>query len=368
MPDEWFRLTYGPYSGDSPYHSVEDYPGYDRLFEVGRVGGDDDYHVDFFIQHILDAHGPNPTYQDIRDEWVAHQVSDWGAGASAIANMNQGMLPPLTGKAEFNQFYWVSESYIEVETVGMVAPGMPRTARDLTERFASVTGEFDSVLWGRFWGTLYAIAYFETDARVALEKASAVLPRNSWTYEIYQHVVRLHRENPDDWRWAQRQLRTIKRNVYRQDNVLVIPDINNALGIMSILYGENDYMKTAQIASLSGFDADCTAAAVLGVMGIIKGMAGTPDEILTRIYADGEGVYVNDTTSGYPPYISYDYPAEQKWTDLAALYMSNAERQIIDEGGRIEDDTYLIAPQTVAPDDVVLIPNYDFEQGTLDGW
>lgn len=368
MPDEWFRLTYGPYSGDSPYFAVTDFPGYDRLFEDGRVGGDDDYHVDFFIQLILERYGPDASFWDIREAWTQHQVNDWGGSDIAMQLMNEGMLPPQVGTAEYNRFYWVSEPYIETETVGLVAPGMPQTARQLTSRFASVVGEFDSLIWGEFWGTMYAIAYFETDARAALEQAAAVLPADSYPYFIYQTMLRLHETYPDDWRMAQREIQQYSRPVYRLDNPLVIADMNNAMGIMAILYGENDYMRTAQIASLSGFDADCTAAAALGLMGIIHGMDGTPEEILTRIYADGEGVYVNDLVTGYPPFIGYDYPEEQRWTDLAALYQRNAEAQILAQGGSVENGVYTIVPETLTPDQVVLIPNYDFEEGTLAGW
>lgn len=103
-------------------------------------------------------------------------------------------------------------------------------------------------------------------------------------------------------------------------------------------------------------------------MGIVKGMAGTPPEIKTRIYADGNGVYVNDTKSGYKPFISFEYPDEQKWTDLAALYQRNAERQIIAHGGTITADGYQIMPQTIVAPPVVLIQNYDFESGDLTNW
>jgi hypothetical protein len=102
MPDSWFRLAYGPYSGDSPFWKVKDYPGYDRLFEDGRIGGDDDYHVDFFSQLIFDRYGTNPVYQQMWDAWVRHQVSNWG-GNIAMQQMIAAMLLPLTGLAEFNQ-------------------------------------------------------------------------------------------------------------------------------------------------------------------------------------------------------------------------------------------------------------------------
>lgn len=366
LPDEWFGWIKGPYSGRSNY-IVQEWN--ERIFEErgGGIGSDDDYHIDFFNQHILDVHGPGVSYQDIMEEWIEHEVSDWGGSFSAMENMlHSGITPPFTGKSEFNPFYWVTEAYIENDTLGMTAPGMPRTAAELTKKFASLSGEFDSVTWAVFQGAMYSVAYFETDVRIAMEKASAVLPRNSWPYQIYQKVLELHEQNPDDWRWAQGELRKVKRSVYGWDNIQVIPDINNALAIISILYGGNDYTESARIASLSGYDADCTASFVMGLMGIIKGMDGTPQEVKDAIYADGEGTYINDF--GFTPHIGKNYPEEQKFADIAKLYQSNAERMIAAKGGEVLEDSYVIPGEKLYPAVVIPIANGDFEQGNLDGW
>ncbi|WP_162515261.1 ADP-ribosylglycohydrolase family protein [Paenibacillus pinistramenti] len=367
LPDEWFGWIEGPYSGSSAYIQQ---PQNDRLFEdrgQAVIGSDDDYHIDFFNQHILDVHGPNVSNADIKAEWLEHDVSDWGGGGAAMASMRtMNLLPPLTGKSEFNDFYWVTEAYIENDTLGMTAPGMPVTAAGLTEKFASVTGEYDAVLWAKLQGTMYSLAYFEQDARTVLDQAAAVLPRNSWPYQIYMKVKALHDEKPDDWRWAQSELRQFKRLVYGWDNIQVIPDINNALALLAILYGNNDYTESAKIASLAGYDADCTASFVMGLMGIIKGMDGVPQEVKFAIYADGKGIYVNDPD--FTPHLNANYPDEQKLTDIASLYQKNAERMIVFHGGSTESSEYRIPAENLRPAEVVIIPNADFEQGSLEGW
>jgi hypothetical protein len=376
MTDEsCFRPAYGPYSGDAPAScwTPNGYPGYDRVgapnFASNEVGSDDDYHIDFFNQHILAAHGADTTAQDIKDEWVAHDVGDWGPGEVANGLMrNQGYLPPATGSAEYNRFYWLTEAYIENDTLGMVAPGMPATARDLTGKFASVTTEWDSVTWAEFYGTMYSLAYFATDVRDVLAQASAALPRNGWPYQIYQKVTALHQQNPTDWRWAQGELLSFVRNVYGQDNVQAIPDRNNGSLLIAILYGGNDYLTTLKIASLIGNDADCTASGVAGLMGIIKGMAGTPQEFKDRIYQNGAGRYINDAVTGFPPYIKNDYPRSQSWDSLAALYRDNAAAQIVARGGSQDATNFYVNEQAILPEKTVLIDNADFERGTLTGW
>ncbi|WP_410813926.1 CBM35 domain-containing protein [Micromonospora sp. 067-2] len=373
--DTCFTPTYGPYSGDAPAScwTPNNYPGYDRLgaphFASNETGSDDDYHVDFLDQLILANHGPDPTFQDIKDRWVRHNVGDWGPGDIANAAMRtDGLIPPLTGQAEFNRHYWLTEPYIENDTLGLVTPDMPATARDLAGRFGSVTGEWDSVIWAQFLATMYAEAYLATDARDVLTSASAVLPRNSWPYAVYERAVALHGQNPTDWRWAQGQLMSFVRNVYGQDNEMAIPDRNNGSTIIAILYGGNDYLTSLRISSLIGNDADCTASFVAGLLGVIKGMAGTPQQFKDRIYQNGAGRYVNDLTTGFPPNIKNEYPGTQSWDDLVALYESNTATQVTARGGSVSSTAFTINTQTVEPRRTVQIDNYDFEQGSLANW
>ncbi|WJL97046.1 ADP-ribosylglycohydrolase family protein [Microbacterium sp. ET2] len=375
MPDSCFELTKGPYSGDAPAScwTPNGYPGYDRLgapnFASNELGSDDDYHVDFFLQHVLDASGPDVSFGDIKREWVEHDVRDFGPGKIANDTMRQdNFYAPATGQAEYNRFFWLTEGYIETETLGMVAPGMPETARALGDRFGQITTEFDSVEWASLFTTMYSLGYFATDARDVLHEAVKVLPRGGWPRAIYDKVVALHAQNPSDWRWAQGQLMQFVRNVYQNDNNLALPDRNNGAAMIAILYGGNDYVETIKIASLSGNDADCTAATVGGLMGIIKGMAGTPQAFKDRIYQNGNGRYINDTVTGFDPFIAANYPTSQSWDSLAALYQANAEDQIIARGGSVGATTYTINGQDIAPPVDILINNYDFEHGTLAGW
>lgn len=375
MPDSCFALTRGPYSGDAPAAcwAPNGYPGYDRLgapnFAPNEVGSDDDYHVDFFIQHVLEASGPDVSFGDIKREWIEHDVRDFGPGKIANDTMREDdFFAPATGQAEYNRFFWLTEGYIETETLGMVAPAMPITARELGERFAQITTEFDTVEWASLFTTMYSLAYAATDARDVLHEAVEVLPRGGWPRAIYDKVVALHTQNPTDWRWAQGELMDFVRTVYQNDNSLALPDRNNGTAMLAILYGGNDYVETMKIASLGGNDADCTAATVGGLMGILKGMAGTPAAIKDRIYQDGAGRYINDTVTGFDPFIAAGYPTSQSWDDLAALYQANAEDQIVAHGGSVGATTYTVNTQTLEPIADVLINNSDFEHGSLAGW
>lgn len=367
LPDDWFDLMNGPYAGNFSNWSPPSTANYVIYQGPGKISSNDDWHIDFFNQLIIKEHGINPAFQDIKDEWQTHQVSDWGGGFEAMRLIrDEDMLPPLTGQGEFNRWYWVTEAFIETETIGCIAPGMPVTARDLNEKFARVVAEWEAVWWARFLAAAYSYAYFETDARVAMEKAAATLPRNSWNWQIYRKAQELYEEKPNDWRWSQAEMYNFRRKLNQTDNLMVNPDLLNGTFVLSILYGKNNYLETLQIASLIGNEAIDIASMAAGLLGIIKGLAGTPDLVKDRIYANGEGRMINDFHRD--PHINKDYPAEQKFSDIVKIYQDNAEKMIVAKGGHFDETTYYISGQEVKPEKVTLIENADFEQGDLSGW
>ncbi len=373
LPDQWFVNDFlnGPYTGNNPYNQPSD-AEHHRLPQNGVVLSYDNYQTDFFNQFILQDHGPNPSAKDIRDEWASHQVSDWGGGQEAEPLAAQGVLPPFTGKSEWNYLYWVTEPYIENDTLGMDAPGMPATTSHLINSFAPMTGEGDGVIWAKFIATMESLAYIEPsgDIRNVMTEAAAVLPQNSWPYQIYQYVLQEHNVT-GDWHQAVRDVHQYQRFVYGQNDPMAIPDINNAYLMIAILYGNNDYMTTANIAALTNSDGEDQTGAVLAIMGILNGLSGLPQDVSQAITTklllpDQSGVYQNDPN--IRPHIGANYPTTQKWTDILGRYQQNAEAEITANGGSIDNDNYYLPVQSVASPSTVLINNYDFEQGNLTGW
>ncbi len=362
LPEEWFSMCKGPYGGGPKHGSA----GKNCVIANGSIIQDDDYHIDIFNQLIFDQSENIATSLDIQRLWKKHQVRDWGGGSKALEIINKkDFVPPFTGQLEYGNIYsWCTEPYIENETVGCVAPGMSQTADMLTNRFALTTGEYESVVWARFFGIMYAVAYFETNAVEAMHKAAGFIPEWSYTKFMYNKAIELHKKHPDDWRTAAKELTQYGRYIYRIDNEQVAYDINGGFTVLSILYGNNDYYNTIKIASLMGYDGDCTAATAGGLLGIVKGMEGTDPMVKKVVYNNGNGVLVNNGT--YIPYIAKDYPEEQKFTDIALLYQKNAERIIASMGGEILENKYIIPIEEVKQGCPVVIPNRDFENDQLE--
>ena len=383
MPEEWFEFLNGPCSGNyTHFHpgagSLEqNHNRYDRLRlneATGRyeVYGDDDFHIDFFNQLILKEYGFS-SYA-IKTAWDTHKVSDWGGGEQAMRLINSyGLLSPFTGTMEAGNIYsWCTEAYIENETLGMDAPGMMYQTIDLIDTFAANVGYDEPIIWAKFYSSMYSIAYFENDVRVIMDYAKETMPKGSYPRYVYEESLKIYERYPNDYQSAAYEAALLLRPISGIDNIQTDPSVNGAFAILSLLYGQNDYLDTCKYASLLGYDADCTASIVTGLLGIIHGHKQDNEEyqlLNEKMYYDGEGLYVNDKITGYQTFISKDYPEKQKFTDIAKLYQENFENILLVNGGTITDTEYIIPTDYMNyKDDSLLFDNYDAEKRDLTGY
>ena len=377
LDESWFDFINGPYAGNYSHFTPPDPDRYNRLrvdpnTGLSAVWSDDDYHIDILNQYVLKELGPN-SYA-IKETWKKYIVSDWGGGYDAMSLINsKGLLSPFTGSIESgNRYGWCTEAYIENETLGMNAPGMPNLATKLTDTFASNVGYFDSVNWAKFYAAMYSLAYFEEDIEVVMEKAKPALPTNSYPYKIYEKAFDIYSRYPNQYKLGAQEMETYRRNLYRIDNVQTDPNINGGLAILSWLYGQNSYMETAKYSSIMGYDGDCTAAICLGVMGIIKGFNSSNEEyakINEKLYHNGDGVYHNDVTTSYTARIlGSDYPVEQKIDDIVQMYQENFETLLISNGGKVLENDYIIPTTPLIESHAFLFDNYDAENRNTDNF
>ncbi len=108
---------------------------------------------------------------------------------------------------------------------------------------------------------------------------------------------------------------------------------NGLTGIMAVLYGEGDYMKTVGIATSGGYDCDNQAATCGGLIGVLQGAGGIPAE-LSRNF----GIWKWDKPFNdlYINYSRDDLPNATPISDIVARIDAIAKTAILENGGRIE--------------------------------
>jgi hypothetical protein len=301
----------------SPAETIE-------LYLPEQWSTDDDTAVEWVDLHILETYGLEPTYAQIRDEWVDHLNHDiWVSTRRARDLMEQGVLPPSTGSAELNpEGIWSIDAQLQTELFGLVAPGLPEEASRRARYFARVTNSGLAVDVSDFYARLYARAFFDDDVPALIAAAQADFAPESDVYQIVASVVGWHQRYPDDWR----QTRRFIRDAYDTDPEWWASKINFASTLMALLYGEGDLMGTLTIACLAGWDADNNATTSAGLLGLIDGYRGLPGSVRTATE-----LYYNEDVTGEMP----DY---QTVSEIAARTQALAEAVVRQAGGEVDTE------------------------------
>lgn len=372
MPDEWFEMCNGPYANPNPHKQHSDKLLFNEESGLWEAWNDDDYSIDILNQYIIkdmyEQYG-TVTSKVITDGWAKYNVYDMGGGnrkRGAYALMSgRRYLPEFAGAWEFgNRYSYCFEPCIENETIGMNAPGMPNTTAKITELFAAVTSDQDPVVYARFYAVMYSLAYFEHDIQKLIRTAQRVLPSKSFASYVVDECFALKEEFLNDWRAAVREAE--KRFALTHDRMvhdfMLEPNVNTAFVLLSLLYGEGNYVETCKIVSLAGYDGDSTSAICMGIMGIICKMAELPKEAHELLWQNGEGVIVNlpyrGVAEGYWM-CALGLPERIKITDIVKLYQENFEKILIENGGKIENGCYYIPTEELAHTDNVYYEDFD---------
>ena len=265
-----------------------------ELVLLDQWSTDDDTHVEWLHLHTMEVHGRNPSYVQIRDEWVDHLNGDiWVATRAARDLMDRGVLPPETGRLPLNpEGEWAMDAQLETELFGLLNPGEPTRARSEAQFFARVMSNGPAVDASAFYAHLYAMAFVTDDVAALIADARANEPADSIVAPIVDDVIRWHAESPDDWRAVRERIRLR----YDTDPEFWASRVNFAATVMALLYGDGDLRATLNIAGLAGWDADNNMTTAAGLIGVIVGFDALPEP-----FASASDVYFNEDLSGDLP-------------------------------------------------------------------
>lgn len=328
---------------------------------------DDDTDIEYIYIHLMDTLGHNKlTPDEIRDGWILHiNRFIWVANEEARLLMDQGVRPPMTGSASANRFYPRIDAQLTTEIFGAVAPGMTARTLDLADlpirnvsaTYATHAAQFFAVLYSEIVTTDPALT---PDQRImiALDRARAVIPDTSKTADIYDYVLTDFLTNPDINDWERTRDRVYERYQLRlPDAYHGFPspvslgfiyrnwtgsDVNFATAIIAALYGQGDFIRTTQIATLSGWDSDNPAATMGALIGLMRGMAHIEDSFPSVNFSDRFDT--TRTRDNVPDYLPMDSAAEDTFTLLAQRMIPLVEREALAAGG-LADASRILLPR-----------------------
>ncbi|MHC4266056.1 MAG: ADP-ribosylglycohydrolase family protein [Planctomycetota bacterium] len=307
-----------------------DWRGYIHIFMGAVEGafGDDDTDIEFTTLHAVEKYGLDITYPEITEVWKKHiNRRIWVANATARGLMNEGLIAPDTGRKENNKNWFQIDPQLVNEIWSAFYPGMTVQAAERAQWGARITNDD----WGTHptvaYGVMISAAFFEKDVEKLVDMAIEAVPNEGPFAEGMRDVVKWHKQN-EDWRDTRKMIHEkyyrYKKGEYEAP-VSIVSSLNNGLcGIMAILYGEGDFMKTVGIAVSAGYDCDNQAATCAGLIGVLHGMQGIPDNL------------TEEFNNQYVCFTRDDLPIVTPISNIVERIAAISQTAILDNGGRME--------------------------------
>jgi hypothetical protein len=164
---------------------------------------------------------------------------------------------------------------IFIDSWGLVYPDDAKTAGARAALAARVSHDGNGVHGAVFIAALISLAFTRTDLPEMIEEALNLIPADSEYARVVKAVRDFHRDHPASWREC-RDFLTENFGYDRYPGVChIIP--NAGIIALSLYYGEGDFARTIEIATMGGWDTDCNAGNAGTILGVMAGPEGIPD-------------------------------------------------------------------------------------------
>ena len=306
-----------------------------RPDRVSNALGQDDLYVDMTFAEVLDRKGLDATTEDFGAMFKDAKYSLWHANLAARRNLRRGIPATLSGTPKYNAHANDIDFQIESDFIGLMAPGLPQAANQIAWRAGRVMNYGDGIYGGMFVSGMYAAAFFEKDPRRVVQAGLASIPAKSPYALLIRDLLAWHQQYPQDWRkvWQLIEDKWDRRDPC-PDGALkpfnIDAKLNGAYIALGLLYGGGDFGKTIEIATRAGQDSDCNPASAGGILGVMLGYEGIPEE-----YKGGIPAIAGKTFQ----FTNFTFHTIVESTQKRALAL------VEKTGGRLEGDSVLVKVQ-----------------------
>ena len=313
-------------------------------------GADDDTDIEFmYMRAMTEAGTTHLTPTDIQATWQRHvlpHIYVWVSNAQArdLFDQNPVVLPPSTGFIAANDQAWMIDAQLTTELFGALSPGRPAHALQLADLPMRTTASGHALHAAQFFVALHALAPvvrqdLPPDAQIECMVLGAreLIPSTSKARDVIDFVLEAHHQHPSDDDWeATRD--AIARRYQSEDEASGFTylewyesSVNLAGGLLALLYGHGDLVRTIQIGSLSGWDSDNGTATMGGLLGLMHGEPWVRDQIMRSTSQTMSSEYRIARTR-----VNFD-PESMTLTEIADELMPLVEDAVMETGGSVSD-------------------------------
>lgn len=290
----WLGKNIGGTLG-APYEAsteMQDISGYKT--KPGEPLPNDDLDLQLLWLYAIEQQGANKLNQNLlADYWLDWIPPHWNEYGIAKTNMRMGLLPPLCGEIDNEQWQTSNGAWIRSEIWAAFAPFFC----DIAMKYASMDAMVDHGISEGTYAEMYtaalqSAAYVEKDIRKIIDIALSKIPAESRIAKAVKLVIECY-ENGEDYRSVREKL--VEQS---QDIGMFQAPANIGFVTIGLLYGEGDFKKSVIYAINCGDDTDCTGATVGATMGILGGTAAIPEDWkayigdrIVMVALNGQGTY-----------------------------------------------------------------------------
>jgi ADP-ribosylglycohydrolase len=273
---------------------------FDIDFYTQQLGGgplpNDDLDLQLLWLNAVEKYGRNINASILGEYWLQFISPNWAEYGAGKSNLRMGLLPPLSGYMG-NSNRNSCGSFIRSEIWACLAPGHPEIAVRYAYDDAIVDHSHEGVHGELFFAALESAAFVESEIDKLLAVGLSYVPSDCAVAEVVRLVVRSYK-NQVNWKSLRKiilqefpsafgmsqgyQDRKPEADVPFGEIGFDAP-ANIGFAILGWLYGEGDFGKSLCLAVNCGEDADCSAATLGSVMGIIKGAGAIPQRWIEPI-------------------------------------------------------------------------------------
>jgi hypothetical protein len=257
------------------------YDGYLKKTMENNPGLYDDLYMDLTFVDIFEKHGLDAPVDSFANAYAKAGYALWHANQAGRYNILHAINAPESGHWLNNPHADCIDYQIEADFAGLMSPGMPNTASEISDKIGHIMNYGDGWYGGVYVGALYALAFTSNDIPFIVTEALKTIPQQSEFYQCIHDVIGWHKQYPADWKqtWLEVEKKWAS-DIGCPDGVFhpfnIDAKVNAAYVAMGLLYGEGDFTKTLEISTRAGQDADCNPSTAGGILGTMIGYSNIP--------------------------------------------------------------------------------------------
>lgn len=331
-----FRFQ-GTFIGD--YQPLVWYDGYLANTMNNNPGLYDDLYMDLTFVDVFEKYGLQAPVDSFSNAFANAGYVLWHANQAARYNILHGIKAPESGHWKNNPHADCIDYQIESDFAGLMSPGMPNSASEISNKIGHIMNYGDGWYGGVYVGAMYAVAFTSKDIAYIVTEALKTVPAQSEFYQCINDVIGWCKKYPQDWKqtWLEVQKKWANdigcpEGVFSPFNIDA--KVNAAYIVMGLLYGNGDFTKTLEIATRCGQDADCNPSSAGGILGTVIGYNKIPAYWKMGL-KEAESIKFKYTTMSLK--------------DAYAIGFKHALLNIEKNGGKVKGETITINTQSPVP-------------------